>query len=127
MDLASNQIYFVVGNPSPDFDGSPDQVTTFTRDSLVSVDLDTGKYACHFQYIPHDVWDLDAVSPTVLVNATDESREDYPGCPACWQNGSSLRSRSEELQSNSLFRADGAAKRHVDPADRGGRLHVPRR
>jgi glucose dehydrogenase len=25
-------------------------------DSLVSLDLDTGKYVCHFQYIAHDVW-----------------------------------------------------------------------
>ena len=31
--------------------------------------LDTGKYVCHFQYIAHDVWDLDAVSPTVLTKA----------------------------------------------------------
>src|SRR5208337_1451672 len=28
--------------------------------------LDTGKYVCHLQYIPHDVWDLDAVSPVVI-------------------------------------------------------------
>ena len=47
-------------------------------DSLVSLDLDTGKYVCHFQYIPHDVWDLDAVSPTVLVNAADKSGKMVP-------------------------------------------------
>ena len=31
--------------------------------------METGKYVCHFQYIAHDVWDLDAVSPPAIVNA----------------------------------------------------------
>jgi len=69
VDLASNRIYFVVGNPSPDLDGSIRPGDNLYTDSMVSLDLDTGKYVCHFQYIAHDVWDLDAVSPTVLVDA----------------------------------------------------------
>jgi PQQ-dependent dehydrogenase (methanol/ethanol family) len=78
VDLTSNRIYFVVGNPSPEFDGSLRPGDNLYTDSLVSVDLDTGKYVCHFQYIPHDVWDLDAVSPTALVDATDESGKMIP-------------------------------------------------
>jgi alcohol dehydrogenase (cytochrome c) len=66
VDLATNRIYFVVGNPSPDLDGAIRPGDDLYTDSLVSLDLDTGKYVCHFQYIAHDVWDLDAVSPTVL-------------------------------------------------------------
>ena len=73
VDLAANRIYFVVGNPSPDLDGAIRPGDNLYTDSLVSVDLDTGKYVCHFQYIAHDVWDLDAVSPTVLVQAADKS------------------------------------------------------
>jgi PQQ-dependent dehydrogenase (methanol/ethanol family) len=69
VDLANNRIYFVVGNPSPDLDGSLRPGDNLYTDSLVSLDLDTGKYACHFQYIAHDLWDLDAVSPTVLTKA----------------------------------------------------------
>ena len=69
VDLATNRIYFVVGNPSPDLDGSIRPGDNLYTDSLVSLDLDTGKYVCHFQYIAHDVWDLDAVSPTVLADA----------------------------------------------------------
>jgi len=45
---------------------------------LVSVDLDTGKYVCHFQYVPHDVWDLDAVSPTALVEAAGKDGKTVP-------------------------------------------------
>src|ERR1700719_3169198 len=79
VDLATNRIYFVVGNPSPDLDGSTRPGDNLYTNSLVSLDLDTGKYVCHFQYIAHDVWDLDAVSPTVLVNVKDNNGKVIPG------------------------------------------------
>src|SRR5579871_1365240 len=79
VDLATNRIYFVVGNPSPDLDGSARPGDNLYTDSLVSLDLDTGKYACHFQYIAHDVWDLDAVSPPVLVDVKDKNGKTVPG------------------------------------------------
>jgi alcohol dehydrogenase (cytochrome c) len=73
VDLASNRIYFVVGNPSPDLDGSLRPGDNLYTNSLVSVDLETGRYVCHSQYIAHDVWDLDAVSPTILTDVKDNS------------------------------------------------------
>src|SRR5271163_246098 len=79
VDLAAKRIYFVVGNPSPDLDGAIRPGDNLYTDSLVSVDLDTGKLACYFQYIAHDVWDLDATSPTVLVNVKDKSGKTVPG------------------------------------------------
>jgi alcohol dehydrogenase (cytochrome c) len=79
IDLATNRIYFVVGNPSPDLDGAIRPGDNLYTDSLVSLDLDTGKYVCHFQYIAHDVWDLDAVSPTVLVNVKGKDGKAVPG------------------------------------------------
>ncbi len=79
VDLATNRIYFVVGNPSPDLDGAQRPGDNLDTDSLVSVDLDTGNYVCHFQYIAHDVWDLDAVSPAVLVNVKDKAGKVIPG------------------------------------------------
>ena len=79
VDLAAKRIYFVVGNPSPDLDGSLRPGDNLYTDSLVSVDLDTGKLVCYFQYIAHDVWDLDAVSPTVLVNVKDKDGKTVPG------------------------------------------------
>ncbi|HTV29205.1 MAG TPA: PQQ-binding-like beta-propeller repeat protein, partial [Xanthobacteraceae bacterium] len=79
VDLATKRIYFVVGNPSPDLDGSLRPGDNLYTDSLVSVDLNTGKLACHFQYIAHDLWDLDATSPTVLVDVKDKSGKTVPG------------------------------------------------
>ena len=79
VDLESNSIYFVVGNPSPDLDGSIRPGDNLYTNSLISVDLDTGKYKCHFQYIAHDVWDLDAVSPPILVDVKDKKGRTVPG------------------------------------------------
>ena len=79
VDLKTNRIYFVVGNPSPDLDGSIRPGDNLYTDSLVSLDLDTGKYACHFQYIAHDVWDLDSVSPPILVDVKDKDGKVVPG------------------------------------------------
>jgi alcohol dehydrogenase (cytochrome c) len=79
VDLKTNRIYFVVGNPSPDLDGSLRPGDNLYTDSLVAVDLETGKYVCHFQYIAHDVWDLDAVSPPILVDVKDKDGKTVPG------------------------------------------------
>ena len=78
VDLKMNRIFFLVGNPSPDLDGAIRPGDNLYTESLVSVDLDTGKYVCHFQFIPHDVWDLDAVSPTILVDAKDKDGNAVP-------------------------------------------------
>jgi len=79
VDLKTKRIYFVVGNPSPDLDGSIRPGDNLYTDSLVSVDLETGKYVCHFQYIAHDVWDLDSVSPPILVDVKDKDGNVVPG------------------------------------------------
>jgi PQQ-dependent dehydrogenase (methanol/ethanol family) len=79
VDLKTKRIFFVVGNPSPDLDGAVRPGDNLYTDSLVSVDLETGKYVCHFQYIAHDVWDLDSVSPPILVDVKDKDGNTVPG------------------------------------------------
>ncbi len=78
-DQDTNRIYFVAGNPSPDLDGSIRPGDNLYTNSLISVDLDTGNYVCHFQYIAHDVWDLDAVSPPILVDVADNNGNTVKG------------------------------------------------
>ena len=73
VDRETNMVYFMVGNPSPDLYGAIRPGDNLYTDSLVAVDLETGTYKCHFQYIPHDVWDLDAVSPPILTMVADEN------------------------------------------------------
>ncbi|MBV9138032.1 MAG: PQQ-binding-like beta-propeller repeat protein, partial [Hyphomicrobiales bacterium] len=79
VDLETNRIYFVVGNPSPDLDGSVRPGDNLYTDSLVSLDLNTGQYVCHFQYIAHDIWDLDAVSPAVITTVTGKDGKPTKG------------------------------------------------
>lgn len=79
IDKASNTAYFTVGNPSPDLYGDIRPGDNLYTDSLVAVDLDTGEYKCHYQYIAHDVWDLDAVSPPVLTDVKNADGEMVKG------------------------------------------------
>jgi PQQ-dependent dehydrogenase (methanol/ethanol family) len=69
IDKDSNTAFFVVGNPSPDLYGFERPGDNLYTDSIVAVDLNTGAYKWHYQYVAHDVWDLDAVSPVILTDA----------------------------------------------------------
>src|SRR5882672_1507381 len=73
IDLQSRTAFFVVGNPSPDLYGTERPGDNLYTDSIVAINLDTGAYKWHFQYVAHDVWDLDAVSAVILTEAKDKS------------------------------------------------------
>jgi PQQ-dependent dehydrogenase (methanol/ethanol family) len=73
VDKDTNTVFFVVGNPSPDLYGAERPGDNLYTDSIVAIDLNTGAYKWHYQYIAHDVWDLDAVSPVILTEAKDKN------------------------------------------------------
>ncbi len=73
IDKKTRTVFFVVGNPSPDLYGAVRPGDNLYTDSMVAIDLDTGAYKWHYQYIAHDVWDLDSVSPPILTQAKDGS------------------------------------------------------
>jgi PQQ-dependent dehydrogenase (methanol/ethanol family) len=73
IDKETNTAFFVVGNPSPDLYGKERPGDNLYTDSIVAVDLNTGAYKWHHQYVAHDVWDLDAVSPVILTEAKDKA------------------------------------------------------
>lgn len=79
VDRETGIVYFVAGNPSPDLYGAIRPGDNLYTNSLVAVDLQTGKYKCHFQYIAHDVWDLDAVSPVIITRVNDKSGKPVKG------------------------------------------------
>jgi alcohol dehydrogenase (cytochrome c) len=79
VDRETGIVYFVVGNPSPDLYGAIRPGDNLYTNSLVAVDLQTGKYKCHFQYIAHDVWDLDAVSPVIITRVNDKGGKPVKG------------------------------------------------
>jgi len=73
VDKETNTVFYVAGNPSPDLYGVERPGDNLYTNSMVAIDLDTGAYKWHYQYIAHDVWDLDAVSPVILAEAKDKA------------------------------------------------------
>ncbi len=65
-DKDLGMIYVAVGNPSPDLDGGIRPGDNLYTDCVVAIDAKTGKTKWYYQTVPHDVWDLDAVSPPVV-------------------------------------------------------------
>ncbi len=62
-------LYFSTGNPGPSLGGAVRPGNNLFTDSIVAVDVATGKYRWHFQEVHHDLWDYDAPNPIVLFEA----------------------------------------------------------
>ncbi len=68
-DPELNLLYWGTGNPAPDYDGTVRLGDNLYSDSVVAVNADTGKLQWHFQFVPHDVNDMDSNQIPVLVDA----------------------------------------------------------
>jgi PQQ-dependent dehydrogenase (methanol/ethanol family) len=78
IDAKAGMIFATAGNPSPDLDGSLRPGDNRWSDSLLALDANTGKIVWAYQFIPHDVWDLDSVSPPILADADDGTGKKVP-------------------------------------------------
>ena len=67
-DPKLNLLYWTTGNPWPDFNGGDRLGANLYSDSLIAVNVDTGKLKWHFQFTPHDTHDWDAQSWPVLID-----------------------------------------------------------
>lgn len=61
-------VYWGTGNPYPDYDGDARKGDNLYTDSVVALDVNTGRLAWHYQYTPGDVWDWDGVNELVFVD-----------------------------------------------------------
>ena len=68
-DPRLNLIYWGTGNPGPGYDGSVRLGDNLYSDSVIALDASTGKLKWHYQFVPHDVNDMDATQIPVLVDA----------------------------------------------------------
>jgi glucose dehydrogenase len=66
IDADLGLLYINVGNPSPDYDGSARKGQNLFTNSIVALQLETGKLAWYFQTIHHEVWDFDLVTGPIL-------------------------------------------------------------
>lgn len=63
-------LIFSTGNPNPDLYGASRKGDNLYTDSIVAVDVNTGKLRWYYQEVKHDVWDYDAVSNPVLFDVS---------------------------------------------------------
>ena len=74
-DPKLDMVYWAVGNPGPDFDGTQRPGDDLYTSGIVALDARTGKLKWHYQTTPHDVHDWDATEPLALVD------RDWQGSP----------------------------------------------
>ena len=67
-DPELNLVYWGTGNPSPDFVGDDRKGDNLYSDCMLALDPDTGKLKWYFQFVPHDVNDIDATQVPQLVD-----------------------------------------------------------
>ena len=65
-DPELNLLYLGTGNPQPVIAGKARKGDNLYTESIVALDVDTGKMKWHFQSSPHDTHDWDAVQTPVL-------------------------------------------------------------
>ena len=78
IDNNTGVLYATIGNPAPDLDGGQRPGDNRWSASIVALDSKTGKMIWGYQYLPHDIWDLDAASPPVLTKAHNAQGQTIP-------------------------------------------------
>jgi alcohol dehydrogenase (cytochrome c) len=74
IDPDRNLVVFSTGNPNPDLYGNDRAGDNRYTDSIVALDLSTGKLRWYYQEVKHDVWDYDAVSPVVFFDVHQDGK-----------------------------------------------------
>ncbi|MEO6801856.1 MAG: PQQ-dependent dehydrogenase, methanol/ethanol family [Granulicella sp.] len=69
-DAELDTLYWTVGNPGPNLNGSVRMGDNLFTCSVVALDPTTGARKWHYQFTPHDTHDWDAVEDVVLADQT---------------------------------------------------------
>jgi alcohol dehydrogenase (cytochrome c) len=71
-DPELNTLYWTTSNPAPDFAGDSRPGDDLYTDSVLAIDVDTGKLKWYFQFTPHDLYDYDANETPALVDILEK-------------------------------------------------------
>ncbi|HWW85488.1 MAG TPA: PQQ-binding-like beta-propeller repeat protein, partial [Vicinamibacterales bacterium] len=74
IDEELNSVYLPVEEPTSDIYGGHRPGDNLYADTLVCVDLLTGKIKWHFQFVHHPIWDFDISSAPILADITVDGR-----------------------------------------------------
>ncbi len=86
IDRELGMIYVVTGNAAPDILGEDRAGNNLYANSIVALDLRTGRHRWHFQAVHHDIWDYDSAQPPVLFPLRRQGR-DFKALGHCSKNG----------------------------------------
>ena len=73
-DTEAGLLYLPVETPTIDEYGGNRHGDNLFAESIVAVDLKTGAYKWHFQFVHHPLWDHDMSSPGLLIDTTVEGK-----------------------------------------------------
>lgn len=74
VDKELGLIYFGVGNPVPQWGGELRGGDNLYTDSVVALDIKTGKPKWHYQVVHHDIWEQDLGTPMVLYDTVVDGK-----------------------------------------------------
>ena len=74
-DVEKGLLYVPVGNPAPDFYGKDRPGENLNTNSIVALDVRTGKLAWYYQAVPHDVRDYDPTHVAPVFTTTVDGQE----------------------------------------------------
>jgi alcohol dehydrogenase (cytochrome c) len=67
-DAQTETVYWPTGNPGAEYNGENRKGDDLYSDSILALDLNTGKLKWYFQFTPHDLWDWDATETPMLLD-----------------------------------------------------------
>lgn len=74
-DIETKTIFWMTGNPGPDYDGPVREGDNLYSCSVLALDPETGRLKWWFQFVPHDVHDWDANEAPVLIDGMVKGRQ----------------------------------------------------
>ena len=117
VDPELNSVYLPVEDPTNDAYGGARPGNNLFGDSLVCVDLTTGKMKWYYQIVHHPIWDYDLSSPPLLVDITVDGKADQ-GRGGAQQGSLPLCLRPRHRQADLADRGEaGAAERRAGRED----------
>jgi alcohol dehydrogenase (cytochrome c) len=69
-DPEQNLVFYGTGNPAPDFHGEDRKGDNLFSNSLLAIDVDSGKRRWHYQFTPYDTHDWDSTHVPILAELT---------------------------------------------------------
>src|SRR4030081_529905 len=70
VDAERGILFLPIGSPAYDFYGGDRKGQNLYGNSLVALDIATGKIRWHYQFVHHDLWDYDPPAPPALITVT---------------------------------------------------------